>query len=356
MRRLIEANNHLTKDTDENGRTPLHYAAHWGGRSVAKLLLEKDASAAYKTDKEGCRLFIWQHGKAKDILSYCPGCWGIVDKRGWNFLHFLVVTLPPKDVKRFLLGNVVKDIPISIILDAKDVNGYTPLHVMVAGLASPYDYFKFVSLLRDQYGFNVREYITEAFFYGNAKEKKHIRELLKEIGNNAEVAGIPVDYSFRENVEEHVEDENFHKIVDKAKETHLLVATLITTVTFTAAFTVPGGYKSDEQGTATLSRDSAFQAFIITNTLAFVSSLLAIFIQFLTWKTGMAKVWQQIDVFFSADYSTFFAMTEMVIAFSTGSYAVLEYSNLGFAITSCSLGLAFFPGLLIAFFFSMRLS
>ncbi|XVF37746.1 hypothetical protein REPUB_Repub20aG0036400 [Reevesia pubescens] len=167
---LIERNKDLTKGTDENGRTPLHYAAHWIHRPVAKLLLEKEASAACKTDKEGVsalHMAAWQGCRAivEDILSYCPGCWEIVDKRGWNFLHFLVVTLYPIDLKRFLLGNVVKDIPIRILLDEKDVNGYTPLHVMTAGPASQRSGFsEAFDFLQDQHGFGRRAFNTDAPF------------------------------------------------------------------------------------------------------------------------------------------------------------------------------------------------
>ena len=49
------------------------------------------------------------------------------------------------------------------------------------------------------------------------------------------------------------------------------VATIIATVTFTAAFTVPGGYESgsDNQGLAILSKQAAFKVFVIANALAF---------------------------------------------------------------------------------------
>ena len=61
------------------------------------------------------------------------------------------------------------------------------------------------------------------------------------------------------------------KRVRSAGETNLLVATIIATVTFTAAFTVPGGYESggDNQGLAVLSKEAAFKVFVIANALAF---------------------------------------------------------------------------------------
>ena len=54
------------------------------------------------------------------------------------------------------------------------------------------------------------------------------------------------------------------EILRSAGETNLLVATIIATVTFTAAFTVPGGYESggDNRGLAVLSKQAAFKVFV----------------------------------------------------------------------------------------------
>ncbi|KDO37943.1 hypothetical protein CISIN_1g036694mg, partial [Citrus sinensis] len=60
--------------------------------------------------------------------------------------------------------------------------------------------------------------------------------------------------------------------------------TLIAIVTFTAVFTVPGGYKSEDnpnQGTAILTRNAFFRAFVITNAVAMVFSLSAVFVHFI---------------------------------------------------------------------------
>uniref|UniRef100_A0A2N9GTX4 PGG domain-containing protein n=1 Tax=Fagus sylvatica TaxID=28930 RepID=A0A2N9GTX4_FAGSY len=76
-----------------------------------------------------------------------------------------------------------------------------------------------------------------------------------------------------------VREENQNNLlVDSVKEgseTHLLVATLIATVSFTATFTVPGGYQSQgvDEGLAVLGKSAAFGAFLIANTLAFGLSI-----------------------------------------------------------------------------------
>ena len=70
------------------------------------------------------------------------------------------------------------------------------------------------------------------------------------------------------------------EILRSAGETNLLVATIIATVTFTAAFTVPGGYESGDinQGLAVLSKQAAFKVFVIANALAFGFSTASILV------------------------------------------------------------------------------
>ena len=52
--------------------------------------------------------------------------------------------------------------------------------------------------------------------------------------------------------------------VKKISSTHSLAATLIATVTFAAALTVPGGY-DEKKGTAVLSAMPEFVAFVVTD-------------------------------------------------------------------------------------------
>ena len=76
-------------------------------------------------------------------------------------------------------------------------------------------------------------------------------------------------------------------IMKQKSDSTLMVATLIATVSFTAAFTVPGGYKTQggwDEGSAVLSKKKrkkkeAFHIFLIanTNSAAFGLSLASVF-------------------------------------------------------------------------------
>ncbi|XP_058211799.1 protein ACCELERATED CELL DEATH 6-like [Rhododendron vialii] len=61
----------------------------------------------------------------------------------------------------------------------------------------------------------------------------------------------------------------------------MVVAALIATITFAAAFAIPGGYDGNQgrhQGMAVLARATAFQAFVITNTVAMICSFISLFL------------------------------------------------------------------------------
>ncbi|KAL3369641.1 hypothetical protein AABB24_010141, partial [Solanum stoloniferum] len=81
----------------------------------------------------------------------------------------------------------------------------------------------------------------------------------------------------------------------KAAQIHLVVSALIMTVTFTAGFTLPGGFDSDrvspDKGMAILLKSTSFGVFVVTNAIAFTSSAAAVFTHFamgasITYVTG----------------------------------------------------------------------
>ncbi|KAK8556291.1 hypothetical protein V6N13_064339 [Hibiscus sabdariffa] len=309
-------------------------------------------SAAYVRDKDrgmtALHMAAWIGGAdiMQYIISNCPGCCEIVDDKGWNFLHYAAVALQPREFQRVLSGDdkrsMIKDLPTWKLLYEKDVNGNTPVDVFYLFSHSRRSGFSTVFSFLQNQGFEQLMSDSDANY---AKKKKQIREIVNEIGNNEGLAGIPPNKYFREDIGED-DIPSLKEIVDNLRETHLVVAALVATVTFAAAIAVPGGYKTDkgsDEGTATLSSNSDFKAFIITDALAFVSSLLAIFLHFLCvfidLKVAKSAV---LNWILMADGLTVFAMAAMVVSFSAGTYAVLE-SSMGIAIATCSIGLAFFP-------------
>ncbi|TYI88514.1 hypothetical protein E1A91_D04G215300v1 [Gossypium mustelinum] len=94
--RVILKKGNLTKERDEDGHTPRHYAAHLGSRlSVVEELLKRDVSAAYIGDKKRGMTPLLMAARqcnlatVSQILSLCPDCCEKVDSKGLNLLHYL---------------------------------------------------------------------------------------------------------------------------------------------------------------------------------------------------------------------------------------------------------------------------
>ncbi|KAB5512807.1 hypothetical protein DKX38_029835 [Salix brachista] len=136
---------------------------------------------------------------------------------------------------------------------------------------------------------------------------------------------------------------NREEAFNKARESQLLVAALIATVTFAATFTLPGGYKSD-QGTAILAKKAAFIVFLISDAISMVLSFSAVFIHFFlvlyqgSIMESTLTTWKLLGL---ASLLTMIGMGTLIITFITGTYAVLQ-PVLGLAVSICLIGLSFF--------------
>ncbi|XP_022760223.1 ankyrin repeat-containing protein NPR4-like isoform X1 [Durio zibethinus] len=329
VRIILKMKKILASETDDNGRSPLHFAAHLGYRSIVKQILECDKSTSYIVDFEGKMTALHMAARQshasimKEIIRHCPDCCELVDKRGWNFLHFAAVTLYRLPLRQFFGDDIgIRYVSMENLLSQKDEHGNTPLQLLVTSRPNRYGTAMMCTNDKMELG---KENLT-------MKEEEQILNLLTELGSG-EVAGVP----FRPIRLYRKAPFGF----EKARESHLVVAALIATVTFAAAFTIPGGYKTEkgvDEGTAILIRNAAFNMFVISNAIAVVSSLLAVLFHFLMARPRSQKSFASYPYAYRC---TLFAVGAMVIAFITGAFAVLEPS-LGLAITTCLIGLSFF--------------
>ncbi|KAM3345209.1 hypothetical protein P3S68_024918 [Capsicum galapagoense] len=132
----------------------------------------------------------------------------------------------------------------------------------------------------------------------------------------------------------------------KSAQMHIVVATLIMTITFAAGITLPGGFESDpdspNKGMAILIRKISFRAFVVSDAIAFTCSAVPIFIYFLmalivdtSTSPLILKILQK--VYDLASKCLSLSMLAVVIAFATGMFATLSHS-LGLAVIVCSIG------------------
>ncbi|KAL5981392.1 hypothetical protein ACLOJK_015447 [Asimina triloba] len=117
----------------------------------------------------------------------------------------------------------------------------------------------------------------------------------------------------------------------------MVIASLIATVSFAAAFTLPGGYRSSSEpnpGTAVLSSKPAFKAFVLLDTLAMFFATFAIFFYMGAWGPSNVKNKPSIVIIILSwgNLFTFIACICMLIALSAGVFVVVADESMGLAI------------------------
>ncbi|KAG5224859.1 ankyrin repeat-containing protein [Salix suchowensis] len=276
----------------------------------------------------------------KEIVSCCPACCDLVDNRGWNALHYVVASQ-----SNYAFEECLRRIPeLERLKTEIDDKGNTPYH-LIAALKHKQEEWNQVYCYGESeiYGLNKQELSIKNISRGDFGEiQKEIVESLEDVGSG------PFGYDpyllrrKKDKIKEKIEEE----ALNKARESHLVVAALIATVTFAAAFTLPGGYKSD-QGTAILAKKAAFIVFVISDAISMVLSTSTVFIHFLLafvpviyGQSVIPNVFIE-SLFALAMLFTMIGMGTMIIAFITGTYAVLQ-PVMGLAISICLIGLSFF--------------
>ncbi|KAI8012604.1 Ankyrin repeat-containing protein [Camellia lanceoleosa] len=383
------------------GWTPLHYAAQFGHVERAKQLLDVDKSIAYmiadKHDKKTALHVAASQGHVgvmKELRSQCPDCWEMVNDKGQNILHVAVQNENKKAVK-FILENS----QLSSLINHKDIDGNTPLHLAATAL---YENRLIYDQRADRMAFNkenqtpldVTTHYENALKRSESKKRgrslgwrniisndnKNLTEKMKanderkrftpsEIkktgdthlivaaliatvtfavgftmpggydgnpGPNQGMATLTRETAFQAFAQTgsiNIRPIRMPANITKSRETNLIVATLIATVTFTAGITMPGGYINDNkdpnQGMAILTRKAAFIAFVITDTIALTLSVFAVLTQLYTMTDHPILLKKQLGLAFC---HTAYAMIAMWLAFITGTYAVLAPSSLSISV------------------------
>ncbi|KAF2309465.1 hypothetical protein GH714_002802 [Hevea brasiliensis] len=308
VRMLLEKQSSLAKKEDGRGKTPLHYAAYEGYGSSSH-----------------CSRSRLKH-TMNEIISKRPDCCKLTDTEGKNVLHYAVYSRHEEVLKAIL----EKSSLISLIIE-KDNNGNTPVHV-----------FKALNLPLSSF---ILDGDTDAFIlwkklYCSLPEDFTIENSL--LWSNEDHFKVTKRHPERKTEMAKKREEQIILQLEKAKDSHLVAAALVATVTFAAAFTLPGGYISDEKdsgkGTPILIKNSAFKAFIISDALAMALSTSSVFIYFIMVMLGYGPKYYWL-IKLPSGYLP--CMGAMVVAFATGTYAVLAPS-LGLAISTCAIGLSFF--------------
>ncbi|XP_035549747.1 protein ACCELERATED CELL DEATH 6-like [Juglans regia] len=367
--------------------TALHEAVRYNHLQVVKLLINDDPGFSYSVNDAGeTPLYIAVERNYKnlvlEILNTCNSpaydgpdgrtalhaavfwdnkdCCELVDNRGWNALHFTVEGNWPDSAMEL----IIKNSSLSNLLNEKDAEGNTPLHYQYSrcfeyGKKDLMDHPRVDKMAFNKKNLNAYQValISEKL---STKKKKEIetksRSHSRRIFIKDEVDEISED-KFKDI--EKKSQARMKEYLEKAAEAHLVVASLITTVTFAAAITMPGGFVGtggdphDHEGSAVLRRNAAFKVFIIRDAISLVLSSSAV-VTHLLMPLLLIKYYRSDETRYAFLRLAFrfilMAMGAMVLAFVTGAYAVLAH-YLDLAVTTYIIGSCFF--LILSLIFGM---
>lgn len=283
LEEIVNQKPELVKVRDGKGGTPLHFAAMIGYLPGVQFLLRNcnDTSALQKNLQGSLPIHLAsQSGHIKviqDLLQKWPDPKELINREGQNILHVAAKCGRNKVVK-FIL----KTSSLESLINEKDRNGNTPLHLAAMNwhpmvvTSLTWDSRVDVKLVNNSCLTALDVALQNTKGQRMFREKKTI-QVLKSAGSSRSLDS-KIFKQQGQVVPKNFEPLQMEWIKDRIN-TLLLVETLMVTVTFTAGFTLPGGYNGcdcPDKGIATLLRKGMLQAFVIFDTLSFYSSVIAL--------------------------------------------------------------------------------
>ncbi|CAN6372704.1 unnamed protein product [Urochloa humidicola] len=274
---LLEKRPELIDLTDSNGNNVLHYAAQKDLQRVAEMLLKRRTNLAYERNLQGMSplhvaVLYGSMEVIKVLLRHCPDVEEMVDSYGRNIFHASVAG-GTADVLRCLLRHARS----TELINRIDSNGDTPLHLAakmgrVESVLLLLDDHRVDLSIRDHDGQTARSIVEMKVHAGETDtyEMHLLKKLQRQESKRCRNKPLPPTFSDRRRS---LNDKDFDSVVDA----YFLAATLIATVTFAATFTMPGGYDQNK-GIPLHGRSAAFKVFVLSNTVAMCSSIVAIFL------------------------------------------------------------------------------
>ncbi|XP_030458818.2 ankyrin repeat-containing protein At5g02620-like [Syzygium oleosum] len=357
----------VINEPDNKGRTALHFAAKAKQKEIATRLLQIDPSSAYAKDLVHGRTPLLEAASSghlcvlREILKHCPDTVEISDNEGNNVVHLALKCRQCRSKEVLKVPELVE------LVNEADGRGDTPLHVaakdqnykMVKRLlmipsvdlrAKNADGLTALDICESQWQFTKKK----AYLYRYLKYLPAVRCQKPHILNHSESPLTPLD--------------NPEADLKGHANALTVVATLLTTITFAAAFTLPGGFTPGDSGTnslpsspscnfpdssdplpptqlpgppphspgdAVLINQPAFMVFILTDVLAVSTSLTIIFIlisAILSDETFLKRA-----IVYSKKL-LYLALAGTMVAYITGLYSVISTDVEWLAITVCAIG------------------
>ncbi|KAJ4731152.1 Ankyrin repeat-containing protein [Rhynchospora pubera] len=331
---LLNGRPKLAYHIDEVGYTPLTCAVCSNSLEIVKILLGHDPNMAYvKSGDTGETPFLTAalYGSvpvAKEILRTCPDSAYIANNDWENALHTAISNEKPQFVD-FILSTP----RLHRLINQQNALGNLPLHYAATKCNS--------EILRSLLNHKRQDCTASNAENTNAVDAVMAEEdLMKTLKWNESftlvssvipslwrnAATDEAKYCIKEKSIEEVKS-----LAERYISNTSLVAALLATITFAAAFTLPGGFSSDpsDAGIPIFAREAVFQAFLISDTIAMCSSLAVTFLCILA-------TWEDLDYLLHYRKITkalmWSAYATTTVAFGTGLFTVMAPKSLWLAV------------------------
>ncbi|CAM0885555.1 unnamed protein product [Alopecurus aequalis] len=336
---IMENRPELAREMDRQMCTPVRQAVLYGKIEMLRLMLEHDSALGYERSSHGTLLLNaarqGQVAAARELLKHCPDAPSSREEDGQTLLHIAAWSEQVEFVEFSL-----KEKLLNKLVNVQDRDGKTALHYavqkcnprLVDALLSHED---IDATLLDNNGVSAAWELSGLKRNAKTLNWNEVIMLMSK-ANPQDAAALHILHFDAKQLA----TAESRKVAKSLTQTYTsntsLVAILIATITFAAAFTLPGGYSSDagSEGLPIMSKKFAFQAFLISDVLAMCSSFSVAFI-------CIIARWEDYD--FLIYYRSFtkklmwFAYVATTTAFSTGLYTMLAPHLHWLAIAICVL-------------------
>ncbi|CAA7047020.1 unnamed protein product [Microthlaspi erraticum] len=278
---ILESDSDLVDSRDENGRTPLAFAASIGYDIGVQHMLTRFASStqiAYVNNEDGSypihSACVASHTSAlKVILKHHPDTIEMLNSQGQNVLHIAAESGNARAVSYLLRKTEIKR-----LINEQDVQGNTPLH-----LASMTTNPKVVSLFIQDNRVDLKVLNNKGLTTLDAAEEHmaaipSLQQWLIWVALVSAGTTRGPRVHLRADIPDPTTDEDLTlKMYKDRVNTLLVVATLVATMAFAAGLSVPLGYNSTEfkSNVKHSYEESAFHAFVICNSIAVYAAVIS---------------------------------------------------------------------------------